>query len=57
MHFRGPKAARIYEETRKNLYPDEADSVEVVVLRNGFQGFQAQFKVGLFQHLLPVAKC
>ncbi|KAJ3513430.1 hypothetical protein NMY22_g15045 [Coprinellus aureogranulatus] len=41
---RGPKAARIYEETRKNLYPDEADDVEVVVLRNGFQGFQAQFK-------------
>ena len=43
--LRGPKAARIYEETRRNMYPEEADSYEVIVLQNGFSGFQAYFKV------------
>ncbi|KZP01309.1 hypothetical protein CALVIDRAFT_131301 [Calocera viscosa TUFC12733] len=41
---RGPKAARIYAETRANLLPD-APAQKVVVLRGGFMQFQAEFRV------------
>ena len=44
---RGPKAARIYEETRRNLFPETSDSdkpQEVAVLRDGFSQFQVKFK-------------
>ncbi|KAF6755882.1 Rhodanese-like domain-containing protein [Ephemerocybe angulata] len=40
--IRGPKAARIYEETRKNLFPDATG--EIVVLREGFTKFQSLYK-------------
>ncbi|KAF9468629.1 Rhodanese-like domain-containing protein [Collybia nuda] len=39
---RGPKAARIYEETRKNLKSGVPH--EVAVLRDGFTLFQTKFK-------------
>ncbi|RXW22473.1 hypothetical protein EST38_g3370 [Candolleomyces aberdarensis] len=39
---RGPKAARIYNETRRNLFPE--DNYEVAVLREGFTTFQAKYK-------------
>ncbi|KAG8693948.1 hypothetical protein FRC08_008795 [Ceratobasidium sp. 394] len=42
---RGPKAARIYAETRNNrLNPGETSQQEVYVLRGGFTEFQALFK-------------
>jgi rhodanese-related sulfurtransferase len=46
---RGPKAARIYEEMRSNLYPlakeaQPGDPKEVAILRDGFTSFQAKFK-------------
>jgi len=40
--MRGPKAARIYEETCQNLLVDKCP--RVAVLRDGFSGFQAKFK-------------
>ncbi|KAJ7132939.1 Rhodanese-like domain-containing protein [Mycena filopes] len=40
--MRGPKAARIYEETRSNL--NLAGAQEVYVLRDGFTDFQRKFK-------------
>ncbi|KAF5382475.1 hypothetical protein D9615_003021 [Tricholomella constricta] len=42
--IRGPKAARIYEETRRNLLQDSDIPHEVAVLREGFTHFQAKFK-------------
>ncbi|TFK73641.1 Rhodanese-like protein [Pluteus cervinus] len=39
---RGPKAARIYEETRNNILGPN-DAQEVKVLRSGFTGFQARY--------------
>ncbi|TIC54075.1 Rhodanese-like protein [Wallemia mellicola] len=39
---RGPKSARIYAETRKNLLPD-AKPQEIYVLRGGFTQFQAKY--------------
>ncbi|KAF5389212.1 hypothetical protein D9757_003421 [Collybiopsis confluens] len=44
--FRGPKAARIYKETRQNLLSetDSTSPTKVLVLRDGFTGFQAKFK-------------
>jgi len=59
---RGPKAARvsytylpqfssssqIYAETRKEIAPD-AQPQEVYVLREGFSGFQARYRVSLAQ--------
>ncbi|QRW06591.1 Dual specificity phosphatase, catalytic domain [Ceratobasidium sp. AG-Ba] len=42
---RGPKAARIYAETRNNrLNPGETSQQEIYVLRGGFTEFQSQFK-------------
>ncbi|KAH6912607.1 Rhodanese-like domain-containing protein [Coprinopsis sp. MPI-PUGE-AT-0042] len=42
---RGPKAARIYEETRKNLFPEAGDKPqEVAVLVDGFTQFQVKYK-------------
>ncbi|KAJ6452553.1 Rhodanese-like domain-containing protein [Mycena vitilis] len=41
---RGPKAARIYEETRTNLEVGKNKPQEVYVLRNGFTEFQRKFK-------------
>ncbi|KAH8082000.1 Rhodanese-like protein [Cristinia sonorae] len=42
---RGPKAARIYSETRDLLQIDGKDSQhEVYILRGGFQDFQAKFR-------------
>ncbi|EGN98464.1 hypothetical protein SERLA73DRAFT_138929 [Serpula lacrymans var. lacrymans S7.3] len=42
---RGPKAARIYEETR-NMLQDQGKDIphEVLILRGGFTEFQAQFR-------------
>jgi len=44
---RGPKAARIYKESRQNLLleTDSASPTKVLVLRDGFTAFQAKFKV------------
>ncbi|KAG8682157.1 hypothetical protein FRC08_015151 [Ceratobasidium sp. 394] len=43
--LRGPKAARIYAETRNNrLNPGETSQQEIFVLRGGFTTFQALFK-------------
>ncbi|GLB38233.1 putative rhodanese Homology domain containing protein [Lyophyllum shimeji] len=42
--IRGPKAARIYEETRRNALQDGDIPHEVAVLRDGFSQFQAKFK-------------
>ncbi|EDR13420.1 uncharacterized protein LACBIDRAFT_292636 [Laccaria bicolor S238N-H82] len=39
---RGPKAARIYEETRSNIGKDIDH--EVIVLQGGFSQFQAKYK-------------
>ncbi|KAJ9109544.1 hypothetical protein QFC20_003288 [Naganishia adeliensis] len=39
---RGPKAARIYSEIQKELNPDSKQ--EVLVLRDGFTGFQELYK-------------
>ncbi|KAI0736312.1 Rhodanese-like protein [Fomitopsis betulina] len=42
---RGPKAARIYSETRDLLQTQGKDkSHEVLVLRGGFQDFQARYR-------------
>ncbi|ORY29958.1 Rhodanese-like domain-containing protein [Naematelia encephala] len=41
---RGPKAARIYAETRSVLKPDSAKPQEIFVLRDGFTGFQQKFR-------------
>jgi len=41
--IRGPKAARIYEETC-SLRPDSDGKPEVFVLRGGFRQFQAKYK-------------
>lgn len=40
---RGPKAARIYQETRENII-DAAPEQAVYVLRNGFSDFQIKYK-------------
>ncbi|KAG6853926.1 hypothetical protein C0991_012417 [Blastosporella zonata] len=42
--YSGPKAARIYEETRKNVLQGNDIPYEVAVLREGFQRFQEKFK-------------
>ncbi|KAG9101877.1 hypothetical protein FS749_002301 [Ceratobasidium sp. UAMH 11750] len=43
--LRGPKAARVYAETRNNrLNPGETSEQEIFVLRGGFTTFQALFK-------------
>ncbi|KAJ7236744.1 Rhodanese-like protein [Mycena haematopus] len=42
--MRGPKAARIYEETRKNLNLAQDKPQEVYVLTHGFTQFQQKFK-------------
>lgn len=39
---RGPKAARIYAESRQNLLPN-AKEQEIMVLRGGFTQFQAKY--------------
>jgi len=41
---RGPKAARIYEETRQNVLSDSNDDHQVYVLRDGFSQFQVKYK-------------
>ncbi|KAL0960720.1 hypothetical protein HGRIS_005746 [Hohenbuehelia grisea] len=40
---RGPKAARIYEETRRNVVENDIPH-EVVILRDGFTQFQVKHK-------------
>lgn len=45
--IRGPKAARIYEETRKNVLQGTDIPHEVAVLRDGFSQFQAKYRVGI----------
>ncbi|KAE9394883.1 Rhodanese-like protein [Gymnopus androsaceus JB14] len=44
--MRGPKAARIYKETRQNILSetDSTSPTKVLILRDGFTGFQAKFK-------------
>ncbi|KAJ7784285.1 Rhodanese-like domain-containing protein [Mycena metata] len=42
--MRGPKAARLYEETRNNLNLASEKPQEVYVLRDGFTDFQRKFK-------------
>ncbi|ADV19390.1 hypothetical protein I305_03170 [Cryptococcus gattii E566] len=41
---RGPKAARIYAETRNNRYPNPSTPQEIFVLRDGFSGFQSRYR-------------
>ncbi|RXK40998.1 hypothetical protein M231_01628 [Tremella mesenterica] len=41
---RGPKAARIYAESRASLVPT-APPQQILVLRDGFSGFQALYRV------------
>jgi len=41
---RGPKAARIYSETRKNVLFGNDIPHEVAILRDGFSQFQIKFK-------------
>jgi len=42
---RGPKAARVYAETSRNLQePGNKTTQEVLVLRGGFSEFQAKYK-------------
>jgi len=41
--IRGPKAAKIYEETRSNVVTDDMPH-EVAVLQQGFSGFQLKYK-------------
>ncbi|WWC60855.1 uncharacterized protein I303_103431 [Kwoniella dejecticola CBS 10117] len=40
---RGPKAARIYAETRSHALP-ESTAQEIFVLREGFSGFQSKYR-------------
>lgn len=43
---RGPKAARMYSEVRKEILGEkEGKEQEVLVLRQGFSGFQSKFRV------------
>ncbi|KAF8895657.1 Rhodanese-like domain-containing protein [Infundibulicybe gibba] len=42
--MRGPKAARIYEETRRNILEENDIPHDVAVLRDGFTQFQAKFR-------------
>ncbi|KAE8540980.1 hypothetical protein D1P53_002333 [Cryptococcus gattii VGV] len=42
--IRGPKAARIYAETRNNRYPNPSTPQEIFVLRDGFSGFQSRYR-------------
>jgi len=42
--IRGPKAARIYDETRNSIGLALDKPQEVYVLRDGFTGFQRKFK-------------
>ncbi|KAJ3784622.1 Rhodanese-like domain-containing protein [Lentinula aff. detonsa] len=44
--LRGPKAARIYKETRQNVLSetDSTSPTKVLILRDGFTGFQDKFK-------------
>ncbi|KIK08020.1 hypothetical protein K443DRAFT_672903 [Laccaria amethystina LaAM-08-1] len=41
---RGPKAARVYEETRRNILQGKDIDHEVIVLQGGFSQFQAKYK-------------
>ncbi|KIY64479.1 Rhodanese-like protein [Cylindrobasidium torrendii FP15055 ss-10] len=42
---RGPKAARIYAETRQNMLQEaEPNQPEVLILRDGFTQFQVKYK-------------
>ncbi|KAF9568736.1 Rhodanese-like protein [Agrocybe pediades] len=41
---RGPKAARIYSETRQNVLDGNDIDHEVVILRDGFSQFQVKYK-------------
>ncbi|WWD01128.1 hypothetical protein V866_008067 [Kwoniella sp. B9012] len=41
---RGPKAARIYAETRSHAHPEPAIQQEIFVLRDGFSGFQSKYR-------------
>ncbi|KAJ4001668.1 hypothetical protein F5050DRAFT_1722410 [Lentinula boryana] len=44
--LRGPTAARIYKETRQNVLSetDSTSPTKVLILRDGFTGFQDKFK-------------
>ncbi|WVF71942.1 hypothetical protein IAT40_006752 [Kwoniella sp. CBS 6097] len=41
---RGPKAARIYAETRNHQLSNPSTAQEIYVLRDGFSGFQAKYR-------------
>ncbi|KAF8195404.1 Rhodanese-like domain-containing protein [Pholiota molesta] len=41
---RGPKAARIYSETRRNILEGQDTPHEIAILRDGFSQFQVKFK-------------
>jgi len=41
---RGPKAARIYEETARNVRKDTDPIPDVAILRDGFSMFQVKYK-------------
>ncbi|KAJ3731283.1 Rhodanese-like domain-containing protein [Lentinula guzmanii] len=48
--LRGPQAARIYKETRQNVLSetDTTSPTKVLILRDGFTGFQDKFKDDAF---------
>jgi len=41
---RGPKAARIYAETRRNILEGNGISQDIAILRDGFSQFQVKYK-------------
>ncbi|KAF8799027.1 Rhodanese-like protein [Phlegmacium glaucopus] len=41
---RGPKAARIYAETRQNILQGNDKRQDIVILRDGFAQFQAKYR-------------
>ncbi|KAF9257484.1 Rhodanese-like protein [Marasmius fiardii PR-910] len=41
---RGPKAARVYQETRQNVLGKDESSTNVYILRDGFSQFQVKYK-------------
>ncbi|KAJ3575877.1 hypothetical protein NP233_g819 [Leucocoprinus birnbaumii] len=42
--MRGPKAARIFEQTRSVKYDGQEITQEIAILRDGFVGFQDRYK-------------
>ncbi len=43
--IRGPKAARVYAETRQNVLEESPLKADVAILKDGFTQFQVKFEV------------